>query len=854
MTKSFTKKLFFLAISSLMALNVWGDATPSDELFATYQKHGDRFYKTSGAEATLSEDYYDWNVNYYIVACGDSMLLRATTTEERGFDMAAAWQTQLRVWTEGFIGAKPEVQTDLGDKNEKYSSKGYPISALSGDDLLVHFFLSWEGNCVTQTFDFNRASINNPIDDEEAPVINPSVIDTATVGDNLVFTFGEVTADDEYFYYVGDKDHNLGGISLSNKVYVPKPTLQDGTTYKFKCYAVDYNGNKSEYKEFSLTMPFNSSVDLARGKSCEASATQGANSADRAVNGNAENFWTSFDELEPEGGYWWKVDLGNAYDVTEIKINFNDCWGTYSIYSSLDNANWTAVVENEPSATKQTKDYTSLNFAGRYLKVVSSVSQIGIKEFEVYASGLASADETDPEVTVTEIAKTYNTVTLQIDATDEDDAGNPGTITAINISGDNGFVTQNSVTLDGSNQITLSDLTENTTYHFTVTVYDLAGRSASETVEVVLPYDEDLDIALGRGDYCEASATQGTNTADKAVNGNANDFWTSFLQEEPETGYWWSIDLGKSYEISSITIHFNDIWGTYSIYRSADKETWTEILTNEEYNATSTNDVTKNHTDLDVSARYLKVTCTVQQIGIREFKVYASGFTPITLSETSNSSLISDYDNTCLDVTLSRSFAASGNWYTLCLPFDMTNAQLVESFGAGYTLATMTGSEDRGSLIHLNFDYVNELVAGKPYLFKPGTTTNTPTISGVTIKNVDPSQTPQKVESTYMNFEGTFDATTLTEDNQRFVGANNYLYSPRDNGTPVNAFRCFFTIPTASPVQGRRARIVFNGEEEATGVDNVQSDEVQCVKVISNGQLLIIRDGRTYNAQGQMLQ
>ena len=102
MTKSFTKKLFFLAISSLMALNVWGDATPSDELFATYQKHGDRFYKTSGAEATLSEDYYDWNVNYYIVACGDSMLLRATTTEERGFDMAAAWQTQLRVWTEGF--------------------------------------------------------------------------------------------------------------------------------------------------------------------------------------------------------------------------------------------------------------------------------------------------------------------------------------------------------------------------------------------------------------------------------------------------------------------------------------------------------------------------------------------------------------------------------------------------------------------------------------------------------------------------------------------------------------------------------------------------------------------------------
>lgn len=223
-----------------------------------------------------------------------------------------------------------------------------------------------------------------------------------------------------------------------------------------------------------------------------------------------------------------------------------------------------------------------------------------------------------------------------------------------------------------------------------------------------------------------------------------------------------------------------------------------------------------------------------------------NAFLSLQDAATDNPERIASFDNQVVDVIFSRTFPQTGEWYTLCLPFDMSSAQMAETFGAGYTLATLTGAEDRGSLIHLNFDYVRALEAGKPYLLRPGTAvTVAPVISSVTIQDIEPIQVGDEI----MKFEGTFDQITLNSANQRFVGPENYLYSPADGGTEMDAFRCFFTIPSGSPAPGKMARIVF-APEIATGVDNVQSHNVQCTKVIENGQLFIIRDNRTYNAQG----
>ena len=48
----------------------------------------------------------------------------------------------------------------------------------------------------------------------------------------------------------------------------------------------------------------------------------------------------------------------------------------------------------------------------------------------------------------------------------------------------------------------------------------------------------------------------------------------------------------------------------------------------------------------------------------------------------------------------------------------------------------------------------------------------------------------------------------------------------------------------------KRISAQLNSPAVATGVQNVQSDHVQCTKLIRNGQLIIIRDNKMYNAQG----
>ena len=219
---------------------------------------------------------------------------------------------------------------------------------------------------------------------------------------------------------------------------------------------------------------------------------------------------------------------------------------------------------------------------------------------------------------------------------------------------------------------------------------------------------------------------------------------------------------------------------------------------------------------------------------------------------TDNSTIVANNADKLANVTINRSILANGEWFTLCLPFDMNEDKVFEVFGNS-TIATLVSSEDRGSIIHLNFDYVKTIEAGNAYMIKPGKDFVAGTIiEGVTIKNVN----PENLKSTcdHMHFQGVFDQYLLEGDNKRFVAANNYLYSPAVGGTTMGAFRCYFTIPVESQalVGSKAARIVF-GPQVATGTENVQSDQLPSTKVIIDGTLYIIRDGRTYNAQGQLV-
>ena len=172
---------------------------------------------------------------------------------------------------------------------------------------------------------------------------------------------------------------------------------------------------------------------------------------------------------------------------------------------------------------------------------------------------------------------------------------------------------------------------------------------------------------------------------------------------------------------------------------------------------------------------------------------------------------------------------------TICLPFGSTNYTGMELFEC---VGQETGKVYIAS--------VTTLEAGVPYIFLATGTELAVYSDGTT------AATP----GNHNGLHGTFDDETP-------VAAGNYILlnnelRPSDGNAKVNANRAYLDmsgVPVGAPQQmpGRRyIGMSVQGENETTGVEDLFTTDTP-VKVIENGQLIIIRDGVKYNVQGQKL-
>lgn len=396
-----------MAAALMTAASMMAQAVPSNELFATYQ--------VKDVTMTLENhtDPQQLGIDCYIATCGQTMMMRAISNGESKFG-DAGWATQLRVET----GGRREIQAcTVVNNKDHYTGAGCNHEnqlLTTAENLEIHFFVAGEhpagiagGYRITDNFAFNRKSINTPIEDAVAPILNAENTTIVDNGADITITFGAVTADDQYFYYVGDKEHNLGTISFDNVITLAKPAAKNGISYTIRAYAVDFNGNMSEdYKEYSFTLDFDKDLNLALTGTPSEGIHQDANECGRAIDGNGDTFWTSFNTGE-ETDWWWAIDLGEVYDVNRVRILFNDNWGTDEIKSSLDGEIWADYISGITNAEGADQEFTKTTQA-RYFKVISSVSQIGIKEFEVYATGVSKIE------TTVEAVETLSTTTKVI--------------------------------------------------------------------------------------------------------------------------------------------------------------------------------------------------------------------------------------------------------------------------------------------------------------------------------------------------------------------------------------------------------------------------------------------------------
>ena len=194
----------------------------------------------------------------------------------------------------------------------------------------------------------------------------------------------------------------------------------------------------------------------------------------------------------------------------------------------------------------------------------------------------------------------------------------------------------------------------------------------------------------------------------------------------------------------------------------------------------------------------------------------------------------------------------NGNFGTICLPYGSNNYSGAEFYEISYLQLKDDGVTPMGIWL----DEVIELEAGKPYIFKA--TSNLLTVNYKGEEALSPVDGKAGLTGT---FDGITDETVLQGN---YMIADNKFWLC-GTGCWLNANRAYIdkntlhnnTTPVAAIPGRRRVMMGAAGENTTTGVDNLTEDGVvstnQATKMVVNGQLIIIRDGVKYNAQGVRL-
>ena len=233
----------------------------------------------------------------------------------------------------------------------------------------------------------------------------------------------------------------------------------------------------------------------------------------------------------------------------------------------------------------------------------------------------------------------------------------------------------------------------------------------------------------------------------------------------------------------------------------------------------------------------------------------------VAVNETKDNEAILDaYDGQNVIGIVGRSFTA-GSLYTLVMPFDVDAAQTAAKLPGSLTTLNNTIVKENGDL-RVNFVNASTIEAGVPYLYVPSVNVENPVFEGVSLdKDLQPTEPADGYAKYYGIYAPTTGSVLKTIANAYVLGSDQYLYDVQDllDEQSMKALRGYFVLnfpsTSSNPAPKPRAKIVFNSNETqtTTGIGEVDEENVQCTKFMENGILYIVRDGKMYNAQGQLM-
>ena len=223
-----------------------------------------------------------------------------------------------------------------------------------------------------------------------------------------------------------------------------------------------------------------------------------------------------------------------------------------------------------------------------------------------------------------------------------------------------------------------------------------------------------------------------------------------------------------------------------------------------------------------------------------------------------NSATIAANNGQTLDIQIGRTITCTGYFNTICLPFSLPTLDGTPLEGAELWAFKYAKVENEELLFRIV--EASSIEAGKPYFiqFAAGDPIENPLFKNVTIS----ATAGQHIgDASVAQLCGILQPETFVpgDKTKLFLYNENALYWWNgDHDSQLKSFRAYFYVNTTSganysPIRhGMIARIIKE-EQTATGVDNVQGDNVQCIKMVENDQIVIIKNGVKYNVQGQVI-
>jgi len=208
-----------------------------------------------------------------------------------------------------------------------------------------------------------------------------------------------------------------------------------------------------------------------------------------------------------------------------------------------------------------------------------------------------------------------------------------------------------------------------------------------------------------------------------------------------------------------------------------------------------------------------------------------------------------------VNVKITRTIT-SGMYNTFCLPFDVDEDMMAEKFGSDYDLQAFSNAQLSGDkqTVTINFKNVSAMEAGKPYLLKTKANVVNPTFEDVLVENTTGGESGSGIV-----MKAIMNPTHITpgDHTHMIVIANDQMaWLQQGDESTMKGMRAYFHVENAqmqAALRNAAPRLKANTTNTPTGTENVNANVNANRKMIINDQLIIIREGKRFNAQGALI-